>query len=298
MKSYQNILVGINYTDASRHALWKANRIALQSGANVTAYHAVPPVELNEFVSFYMIEHKIMMRAAKTSLENFVEEVLGNDHHVTCQVGEGIPHHELVSQAHEGGFDLLVLGDDDYATDSRKSGQFAIKCLRFATMPVLLVNRPTENPSGLVLACVDFSNSTNPVLENAARVSTGHNNRVEILHASRPPWLHPTRLRYHTEVFENKEQKEQYREIMDGQLAGILQTAAPLFSGNAGTVRLEHEDPTTALLEHFESSGCDLVVIGRSGKGIKGILTDLIGGTAETIIRHAQCPILVVPITK
>jgi len=297
MKLYQNILVGINYTDSSRHALWKANRIALQSGAKVTAFHAVPPAELNEFVSFYMIEHKIMMRAAKTSLEGFVDEVLGNDNDITCQVGEGIPHHELVFHANEGGFDLLVLGDDDYASDSRKAGQFAIKCLRFATMPVLLVNRPTETPDGLVLACVDFSKSTHPVLENTARVTHGHHNRVEIVHACRPPWLRPARLRYQTEVFENKEQKIQYRDIMDGQLAGISKTADPLFPGKVGTVRLEHEDPTTALLEHFDSSECELVVIGRSGKGIKGILTDLMGGTAETIIRNAQCPVLVVPIT-
>ena len=296
MKLYQNILVGVNYTDSSRHALWKANRIALQSGAKVTAFHAVPPAELNEFVSFYMIEHKMMMRAARTSLEDFVEGVLGNDNHVSCQVGEGIPHHELVSYANEGGFDLLVLGDDDYANDARKSGQFAIKCLRFATMPVLLVNRPDEKPGGLVLACVDFSKSTNPVLENAARIATGHQNRIEIVHSCRPPWLRPARLRYQTEVFENIEQKEQYREIMDGQLSGILKAASPLFHGNATTIRLEHEDPTTALLEHFDSSQCDLVVIGRSGRGIKGILTDLMGGTAESIIRHAKCPILVVPI--
>ena len=296
MKPYQNILVGINYTDSSRHALWKANRIALQSGAKITAYHAVPPAELNEFVSFYINEHEMMMRAAKTSLEDFVEGVLGNDNHVSCQVGEGIPHHELVSHANEEGFDLLVLGDDDYASDSRKSGQFAIKCLRFATMPVLLVNRPNEKATGLILACVDFSKSTNPVLENTARISSGHQSKVEIVHACRPPWLRPARLRYQTKVFDNREQKEQYREIMDGQLAGILQTAAPLFSGNAGTVRLEHEDPSTALLEHFDSSECDLVVIGRSGRGIKGILTDLMGGTAETIIRHTKCPVLVVPI--
>ena len=265
MNSYQNILVGINYTDSSRHALWKANRIALRSGAKVTAYHAVPPAELNEFISFYMVEHTMMMRAAKTSLEHFVEE---------------------------------VLGDDDYANNSRKAGQFAIKCLRFATMPVLLVNRPEEHSAGLILAAIDFSKSTQPVLENAARVSTGPNSKVEIVHACRPPWLRPARLRYQTEVFENQEQRAQYREIMDGQLAGTLETAAPLFPGKVSTVRLEHEDPVTALLEHFDSSQCDLVVIGRSGKGIKGILTDLLGGTAEAIIRHAKCPILIVPIIK
>ena len=298
MKSYQNILVGINYTDASRHALKMAGRIALESGAKVTAFHVVPIAELNEFVSFYMIEHKAMMRAARSSLEDFVESELGNDHHVECRVGEGIPHHELVSQANEGGHDLLVLGDDDYAENPVDAGQFAIKCLRFAQMPVLLVNGAQTTIQGTISACLDFSASTEPVLENAARMATGHELTIKLVHACRPPWLRPGRLRYQTEVIVNQDQEQQFREILDGQLDGITKSAAPMFSAPVEPVRLEHEDTTTALLEYFETTPSDLIVIGRCGKGIKGLLTDLMGGTAEALIRHANCPVLIVPVTK
>lgn len=298
MNSYQNILVGINYTDASRHALWKANRIALQSGAKVTAYHAVPPAELNEFVSFYMIEHTRMMHAAKTSLEDFVSTVLGDEHQVASEIGEGVPHHELVSYANEHNFDLLVLGDDDYANDTRKAGQFAVKCLRFAKMPVLLVNEPEQSPTGTISACIDFSNSTDAILEHAAKIASGPGDTLEIVHACRPPWLRPARLRYQTEVFENKEQMTQFREILEGQLNGIKEKADASFEGEVRAKHIESEDPTGALLDHFKSVDTKLIIIGRAGKGFKGLLTDIMGGTAETIIRHAHCPVLVIPVNK
>ncbi len=296
MKPYLNILVGINYTDASRHALREAKRIADENGAKITACHVVPLGEINEFVNFYMIEHKIMINAAKSSLEGFIEEVCGRNHDIVCQISEGIPHHELVSKANEEGHDLLVLGDDDYADDSRKAGQFAIKCLRFATMPVLLVNRPPVNTRSLVAACIDFSKSTSPVLENAALLISGEDARLQIIHASRPPWLHPFRLRYQKIFPEDHGQQEQYREILEGQLLNVRNMASSFYHGEIESIRLESEDPAESLLNHFQTTGCTLVVIGRSGKGVKGLVSDLLGGTAAEVIRHAECPILIVPV--
>ncbi|MGJ8696775.1 MAG: universal stress protein [Verrucomicrobiaceae bacterium] len=297
MKSYQNILVGINYTDASRHALRMANQIAIRSGASLTACHVVPMAELNEFVTFYLIEQEMMMTAARSSLADFVEEVLGDEHQVSCKIAEGIPHHEIASLAIEGKFDLLVLGDDDYADDSRKAGQFAIKCLRFATMPVLLVNRPPAPSDTLIAACIDFSKSTTPILEHAARIATP-NHHLHLIHTNRPPWLRPERLRYQTTVFEDQGQKEQFREILEGQLTAISRTAESTFPGQVDAACIEHQDPTEALLEHLASSSCGLIVLGRSGKGLKGIVSSLLGGTAEAIIRQATCPILIIPINN
>lgn len=295
MNPYLNILVGINYTDASRHALARAHQIACQEGAKLTACHVVALGEINEFVDFYMIEHKIMMNAARSSLEDFVSGALGDGHDVICEINEGIPHHELMAKANEDGFDLLVLGDDDYAEDSRKAGQFAIKCLRFATMPVLLVNQPPKPIPGPIAACIDFSHSTVPILENAARLTVGYTPDLRIFHAWRPPWLRPVRLRYKRTVSDTQEQKEQYREIIEGRLLEARQQASSHFHGSIESFALESEEPISALLDHIESSDCSLIVIGRSGRGFKGLLSDILGGTAEEMIRHAACPILVIP---
>jgi nucleotide-binding universal stress UspA family protein len=298
MKPFLNILIGINYTDASNRALAKAHKIAAKEGAKITACHVVALGEISEFVNFYMIEHKIMMNAALSSLEDFVETSLGKDHDVTCQIGEGIPHHELISKANEEGYDLLVLGDDDSAEDSRKAGQFAIKCLRFATLPVLLVNQPEGDSRGSIAACIDFSKATAPVLENAARLALGKSPDLHLVHSCRPPWLRPRRLRYQKNVSANRDLKEQYREILAGRFLEVRQLAATFFNGNIESFPIESEDPTEALLNHLDTTDCSLVVIGRSGKGLKGLISDFLGGTAEEIIRHAGCPVLIVPVTN
>jgi nucleotide-binding universal stress UspA family protein len=298
MQSYRNILVGINYTTASRHALLKANRIASEEGAKLTACHVVPLGEITEFVDFYMIEHKIMTDAALSSLEGFVDETLGDDHGVTCLIREGIPHHELVARANEDGYDLLVIGDDDYAADSRKAGQFAIKCLRFAKMPVLLMNRPETSPDGPIAACLDLSGSTDPVLENAARLCAISSPELHLVHVARPPWLHPFKIRYRKEVFEDKGLKEQFREVLDGQLEVIEEKATKLTSSPIKICKFESEDPTHTLLDRLDSNDYNLVIIGRAGKGFKGLVTDFMGGTAETLIRHLGSPLLIVPITE
>ncbi|MDA7882008.1 universal stress protein, partial [Akkermansiaceae bacterium] len=293
MKPYKHILVGINYTDASRHALLKAEQIARSSGGKLTACHVVMMPELDEFTAFYSIEHQEMMKAAQSSLEGFVKEVLGENHSARCVVSEGIPHYEIVSLANDGDYDLLVLGDDDHADDSKKSAQFAIKCLRFATMPTLLVNRPHEEHKQTIAACIDFSNSTNSILAHAAHFAAIGDSAIDLIHACRPPWLRPERLRYQTNVFEDQGQKEQFREILQGQLAGIRQSASSLVAAEITTTPIEDENPVHALIQHLSDSPCGLVVIGRVGKGLKGIVSDFLGGTAETIIRHVHHPILI-----
>ena len=296
MKPYQNILVGINYTDASRHALRKAGQIARRTGGELTAYHVIPSPGFDEYTSFYSIEHAEMFKAAKSSLESFVDEVLGENHNVQCLVREGVPHHEVVSYANDCDIDLIILGDDDYAENPRRSAQFAIKTLRFATMPVLLVNRPEQENDHTVSACVDFSKSTDSVLHHAANFANINGGPVEINHVCSPPWLRSEFLRYQTEVFEDEDQKAQFREILEGQITAIATRASKTSNAEILTKTIEAEHPVNALIEHLSPAGRGLVVIGRTGKGLKGIVADFLGGTTEVLIRHARHPILVIPI--
>jgi nucleotide-binding universal stress UspA family protein len=296
MKPYRNILVGVNYTPASELALKQAALIAQKSGTRLRAFHAIRPIEINEFVNFYGIDRKVMTSGAQSSLEAFVERALGQNNNVSCLVSEGVPHHELCTLANETGADLLVIGAYPYPEDQRKAGQFAIKCLRFATMPVLLVREQSNHSFARLTACVDFSKSTNPILQHTSRMNWDYDQKVEIVHASSPPWLRPARLRYQTEVFENREQKEQYHEILEGQLSSIKNSAPDSFQTTPSTIALEHEDPAFALIDHLAKAHSGLAIIGRSGAGFKGLKTDLLGGTAEIVIRHAHCSVLIVPI--
>ena len=292
MKPFLNILVGVNYTESSRHALVEAKRIADENGAKITACHVVPIGDLTEFVDFYFIEHKIMLNAAQSSLEGFADEVLGKNHDIICRISEGIPHHELVSKANEEGHDLLILGDESH---NENAAQFVIKCLRFATMPVLLVNPPLNTP-GPVAACIDFSKSTAAIFENIARMNFEPISSLDVIHSSRPPWLRPLRLRYRAEIHKDSGIKDEFREILHGRLAVACEQASSVIAAQVAPVLLEDEDPTEALVQHLEKSNYRLVVIGRAGKGFKSLVSDLLGGTAESVVRQAKTNVLIVPI--
>ena len=296
MKPFLNILVGINYTRASRHALTKAAAVGAENGAKITAIHVLPLSELSEYVNFYQIEHKNMLSDARQHLLDFVDEVLGPDHGVTCEVTEGSPHHEISALTNENGYDLLVLGDGDDTDDLRDVGQFAIRCLRFVEVPVLIVNQADPQPLPPVAACLDFSDSTKPILNNTLSLVADRSLPLEMIHACRPPWLRSFFGRFRGSEDDGSGQKEQFREIIDGRLTTIEKQARELGFENVGTICLETSDVDRALIDHLTDTPYSLVVLGRNGEGIKGLFSDVVGSTANDLIRQARCPVLVVPL--
>jgi nucleotide-binding universal stress UspA family protein len=52
-----------------------------------------------------------------------------------------------------------------------------------------------------------------------------------------------------------------------------------------------HQQPAKALIEASESA--DVVVVGASGRGRVARIT--VGGVAKDVVRHARCPVVVVP---
>jgi nucleotide-binding universal stress UspA family protein len=296
MKPFLNILVGINYTRASRHALVKAATIGAENGAKITAMHVLPLTDLSDYVNFYQIEHKNLLEEARQCLVDFVDEVLGPDHGVICEVGEGSPRHEISGVTNENHYDLLVLGDGDDTEDLRDVGQFAIRCLRFVEVPVLVVNQADARPSPPVAACLDFSDSTKPILENALSLVADRSLPMELIHSCRPPWLRSFLGRLRNSGDEESGQKEQFREVIDGSLKAIEQQARDLGFENVSSTRLESADVDRALSDHLTSRSYSLVVLGRNGAGVKGLLSDVVGSTANDLIRQARCPVLIVPL--
>ena len=77
---------------------------------------------------------------------------------------------------------------------------------------------------------------------------------------------------------------------------GLLEARAPtLQSPTEVRVRgfVRYGAPTPTILELAESSGHDLIVMGTHGR--TGVSHLLMGSVAEKVIRHATCPVLVVP---
>jgi nucleotide-binding universal stress UspA family protein len=75
--------------------------------------------------------------------------------------------------------------------------------------------------------------------------------------------------------------------LLDEALAGVCGEA----SGIEVERRVVEADPATALLD--ASEGADLLVVGARGHG--GFAGLLLGSVADHLVRHASCPVVVVP---
>ena len=58
----------------------------------------------------------------------------------------------------------------------------------------------------------------------------------------------------------------------------------------SGPVDLRHGSPGTAILEAATEHGADLIIIGSHKPGVADYF---LGSTASRVVRHAQCPVLV-----
>jgi universal stress protein A len=74
----------------------------------------------------------------------------------------------------------------------------------------------------------------------------------------------------------------------------LLEEAIGLTGDHAFKTRaLElHGDPAEAIVAAAKDSGAELIIVGKHGR--HGALAALLGSTAEHVVRHAPCDVLVV----
>jgi nucleotide-binding universal stress UspA family protein len=173
-------------------------------------------------------------------------------------------------------------------------GFFAAKCVRHSKVPVLLARREAVGPFEKVVACIDFSETTNEVLDAALRVAADEGARLDIVHAVRPPWQKATHVLFDLTTAEDDDFKAQFREVLAGEMAGAVKGIADAVGVEVETHIIEHPNPEEALINFLRENGSDLAVVGRSGHTVKVLKHYLIGTTAERLIHRAPCSVLTV----
>lgn len=136
-----------------------------------------------------------------------------------------------------------------------------------------------------ILAPVDFSPATRPVLDRASRERGLHSARLTLLHVIEfypedvPPGLVPA---------ENLDPIQVYLNRARGQLDELArEIGLPDVARNALTFTgpAYHE-----IIRFAADNGVDLIVMGYAGRWI----TDALGSTAMAVTRHSQCDVLLV----
>lgn len=143
-----------------------------------------------------------------------------------------------------------------------------------------------------IVAAIDFSDSTKPVLESATKLAKALDEGLHLIHVveAEPTYaaygFSPDEFPAMLEVqIESVDRAEKKLETIAGEI-GVRGVETAVLQGH----------PLHTILEYAEEVGADLIVLGSHGHGFLGSL--LLGSVAEGCVRKAQFPSLIVPVGK
>ncbi|MFG3643903.1 universal stress protein [Micromonospora sp. NPDC047762] len=180
---------------------------------------------------------------------------------------------------------LIVLGDRGLGGFSALLvGSVAVQVAAYADCPVL-VARGTQRPDEPVLVAVDGSDASRLAADFAAETAVSLGVPLMAVHAYRHPGSSGPGDMQPLVYDEAKLRGEQER-----MLAGWLTGFTEAHQGLRLTCQVAHGRPGTALAEASRSA--QLAVVGGRGRGeVTGLL---LGSVSQSMLHHAQCPVVVV----
>ena len=297
MDCLKNIVVGVDFSHFSRCALKQAARIAGWNQAKMHVLHIVDTSMVNHLKEFWGCRRALIgsqeavekiRDSALTQLKELVAGSEPQDGSVDMDVMTGTPFLELLRRVRDNSADLLVLGSNGSSDPSNGAGVLATKCVRKAATKVLLVRADHAGPFQNVVVCVDFSESSHRVIEQAIRVAQQDGASLHLLHVFSPPWK---RANY---VPQPSPEDEQHH---SDSLRERMQVALQPFESEIRELQVETKVAENAresdgIVKFIGDSAADLVVVGTRGR--TGIRAVLLGTVAERIVRESPCSVLAV----
>lgn len=284
----EKILCPTDFSSGANQALRVAVRIARETGAELVVLHAwhIPSSAYALEATFPPLVVQQIVDESQRALDRVVKEAAADGaKRVIGKLRTGVPWAQIVEELESQPYDLCVIGTHGRTGLARVLlGSVAGKVVRLAPCSVLAVRPDAEvKPFHHALVPTDFSDSAAHALELAAKVvePTGsltllHVVEVPVVYSREAPLAELTR-----------DLDKRATAALDTEVGRIgRRTALPV------TPRTRVGSPgeqTLAALDDDRS--IDLVVIGSHGR--TGIERVLLGSVAETVVRHARCPVLV-----
>lgn len=272
---------------------------ARECGARIDLLHVVAPLILPAETTYLTREwgrYETEQRAAATTeLEQWAAaELTAVPSEILVRTGE--PRSVITKVAAERRSDWVVL-----ATHGRRGlkrfllGSTAEGVVRQAPCPVLTVRQPLLRQAGTpqtppserihrVLVPVDFAAPTRGLIAYAAALANTLRASLHFLHVVERIQV-PTRVAYAAAQLQGAALRRGQE-----QLAEAAAQAGFPHGTTAQTVRIG--SPYDVITQLARRLAVDLIVVATHGQG--GLRRLFLGSTAERVVRHAPCPVLVV----
>lgn len=286
MDRESRVVVGVDHSEGSLRALGFAVDEAVLRNVELEVVWAWSdhPAKL---VAESSVDGLDVAALAQVQLDELVADRVPEEIGVTVRAVTGEPASVLVDSARNAG--LLVVG-------ARGAGGFlglqlgsvSWKVANHAACPVAVVHAPADEPASAreprIVVGVDGSDHARNALRWALGEASLRSVSVSIVHG----WMYPAIAMSHPGFVSPIDAIEKAaKELTDAELEWAEQhdpdldvSAEPVCAGAAST-----------LIEASRSAS--LLVVGSAG--LSGLVGRLLGSVAQQVVRHAACPVVVVP---
>jgi nucleotide-binding universal stress UspA family protein len=291
----RNVLVPVDFSPPSLRALEFTLPLVKHFGADLHLVHVFAtdhpftglvgmPFVLPEFEISRSVHEQLKDVAQKYSIDMRPE----NFH-----VLKGRAFEEICRLAHDTGIDLIVIATrGNTGLRHLALGSTAERVVRYSSCPVLVTHggKPSGAMTGFrkILVPVDFSECSMEGLHYAKALAKQFKSKITLLNSVHSQYYVASdecarydlpRLMQHADVVA----RDQMRDLFEKTDWDGLEVETSLQTGHPGQ----------QICEYARDGDLDLIV--TSTHGSTGFTHLLLGSVAEYVVRHAHCPVLVVP---
>lgn len=281
MCKYRRILVGLDGSDASRHALEEALKFAKETQAEVIAISVIPV--LKGLASALSIFGNIKENLKKTHVKALEEaEDLAEDFGMKIKtiLEEGKPCEKIIEAIGKFDCDLVITGRRGATSfDKILIGSTAARVLNESPVDMIIVPRKSSLRIKKILAATDGSVVGNNAVKKAGKVAKAYDAELDIISVVQLPPESVIEIEEIMDILKNELQKE---------LEPIIEEIRNL--GLQPQVFIEKGDPHAVIVNKINTLGSTILAIGADEETGRKI----IGSAAQKIIANSPVPILII----
>jgi universal stress protein E len=293
-RPYSSVVVGTDFTPCSAVAVAQALRISAWSAASCRVVHVIDTtvvVELEFALSDYQRSLRDnLVKDTEKAWADFAKNIPGA---ASLPIDVSINNRivGILSHARKYKADLLVMGAFGDRRPDVGFGTVATASVRKSMTDVLLIRDTQTTPFKVVVAAVDFSETSALALARAATFAAQDGAELHVLHVFDAPWH---RVHYRApEPMAPSHLQKQYRDALDRRLRDFV---APISQAHKGLritpVCYDYAGHRSGLVEYAKSVSADLIALGTRGR--TNLRDILLGSTAEKALDESPCSVLAV----
>ncbi len=284
----KKILVPVDFSELSIHAISIAQKLAKLFKATITPVHVhIPITEMDEpyalgisssvYQDFDKIEDNLRERLQELVTEHVEEKFLN-----TPIIAFGNPTQSIVDLSETEEFDMIVMTTHGRTGFTRfLLGSVAEKVIRLAHVPVLVV----ENESDVgnfenILVTTDFSENSGAAFPLGIEISKRANSSLHLLHVLSFDQFDEDESDFALEEI----RKERLKVVANKYFHGLKRDKLSY------SVVTSEDSPHEAILNHVKENDYQLIVMATIGRtGIKYLM---MGSTTTNVVRHVKTAVL------